>query len=71
MKLKIEHTKMSQNRNIVENIFANANEMPFETEEKSIYIKEIFMIYIEKFSLKIVAFFSVTISERSNRKLLT
>lgn len=40
MKLKIEHTKMSQNRNIVENIFANANEMPFETEEKSIYIKE-------------------------------
>lgn len=29
------------------------------------------MIYIEKFSLKIVAFFSVTISERSNRKLLT
>lgn len=70
MKLKIEHTKMSQNRNIVENIY-----LPMQTKcllkvNRRVYIKEIFMIYIEKFSLKIVAF-SVTISERSNRKLLT
>lgn len=73
--MKIEHTKCHKIETfflskILLRIFANANEMPFETGEK-----KIFMIYIEKLSLKIVAFLLMmmknTISERSNRKLLT